>query len=397
MKAAHADALVSLAAHPVAWPMIRGLRRLGPTVRVPGLGLVVNDAALVRDVLVRDAEFTKNGPGSLAAQMTEVLGPHALANMDGPAHLALRGRIAELFSAAGARRLLSAFEAPLARLQDDLRAGRTIDLARFMRVLSGRVTFDMLGVTLPAGDGDEACLALFALGVRIAASLSLRVPSARALRAVRADHDRLTAHARTGWDAAAPSDVSLMSNLRQQGLTFEEARGVISLVFLAGTITTAASLPRIVALLADSGQLSGVRDRADGVARAVAEGLRFISPVPVTVRVAARDAALDGRRIGRGTRLVLLTCNAARDAALFPDPDRFDATRAHDPRARHLWFGAGVHFCLGFAVAQRELQMVLQALVAAPGTLVIEGRRRGGRALIPAYARLDIRLVPEPA
>ena len=395
MNAALADSLVNLAAHPIAWPLARALRRAGPAVHVPWLGLVINDAALARDVLVRGAEFTKNGRGSIAAQMTAALGPTALGNMDGDAHRALRATLADLFAPAEARRLLGGCEAPVVGLQEALGRGETVDLVRFMRVLSGRVTFGMLGIPLPADDPDAACLELLALGERIAAGISLRPGRVGMSEGMTRDCARLAALARAGYDGAA-SGGSLVARLRLLGLSVEEARGVISLVFLAGTITTAASLPRIVALLVDSGQQGAARGEG-GVARAVAEALRCIAPVPATVRIASCDTTLGGRKVAAGTRLVLLTCNAARDAALFPHPDRFDAGRVHDARARHLWYGAGAHFCLGFAVAQRQLGMMVEAVLCLGRPLEIAHRRPGGRGLVAAYRRLDVRLAPGPA
>jgi cytochrome P450 len=110
------------------------------------------------------------------------------------------------------------------------------------------------------------------------------------------------------------------------------------------------------------------------------------------MRIAHRAVELRGRSIKAGTRIVILTCNLARDANLFPDPDRFDAARVHDPRARHLWFGAGPHFCLGFAVAQLQLRLVLEALLAEPGELRIVRRKAARGVIVPAYARLDVQL-----
>ena len=152
------------------------------------------------------------------------------------------------------------------------------------------------------------------------------------------------------------------------------------------------SLPRIVALLVDSGQLAGLRGRPEAISRALAEGLRYVAPVPATVRIAARDTSVLGHDIGAGVRLVILTCNLTRDATLFPHPDQFDASRVHDPRARNLWYGAGPHFCLGFAVAQREMFLALEALVAEPGELRIVRRRVGMRRLLAGYSTLELRL-----
>lgn len=42
---------VNLAARPFAYPFLRGLARCGPVVRVPPLGVVVNDTSLAREVL----------------------------------------------------------------------------------------------------------------------------------------------------------------------------------------------------------------------------------------------------------------------------------------------------------------------------------------------------------
>jgi cytochrome P450 len=130
------------------------------------------------------------------------------------------------------------------------------------------------------------------------------------------------------------------------------------------------------------------------IPQAIAEGLRFITPLPATIRIATRDGRVGGRRIRAGERVVILTCNTARDAKLFPDPDRFDISRVHDPRARHLWYGAGPHFCFGFALAQRELHAVLETLALAPGMLRIVGRQASRGVLVPAFAHLHIRLDP---
>ena len=76
------------AAHPVAYPLLRGIRR--PVVRVPGLGVVVTDAALLRSVVMDTASFAKQGPGSPSDLWTPVLGPRVLLNMEGAEHAELR-------------------------------------------------------------------------------------------------------------------------------------------------------------------------------------------------------------------------------------------------------------------------------------------------------------------
>jgi len=386
------DLRVPFAAHPVAWTLARLARYGGPMLRVPGVGLIVNDAEVAHDVLHRDAEFVKRGRGGFSDIITQLFGPFALTNMDGDEHRRLRGMLGDLLSPANAALLLRAYEPPLQTLRATLAAGETVDLVRFMRVMSGRLTFDMMGVRPPGANADAAALALIALGERLSSALRTRPLAERERRSWRVEVERLAAFAQAGYDADDAPETSLVRRLRDRGLSFEEARGVLSLFFLGGTLTTAAALPRIFSLLVDSGQMVRLHAHPEQIPQAIAEGLRFITPLPATVRIATCDAQLGRCRVRAGERVVILTCNTARDAKLFPDPDRFDISRVHDPRARHLWYGAGPHFCFGFALAQRELQAVLAALAAAPGMLRIVRRQAARGVLLPAFARLDIRL-----
>lgn len=72
-----------LTAHPVAYPLLRAVARRGPAVRVPGVGMVVNDASVAREVLLDGGTFRKDGPGSPGDLWTPVLGPSVLLNMEG--------------------------------------------------------------------------------------------------------------------------------------------------------------------------------------------------------------------------------------------------------------------------------------------------------------------------
>ena len=126
------------------------------------------------------------------------------------------------------------------------------------------------------------------------------------------------------------------------------------------------------------------------MSQTVDEGLRYVTPLPGTVRIVRRDADVQGHKLAAGSRLVILTCNLSRDAKLFPDPDRFDIARSHDPRARRPWYGAGPHRCPGLNLAQRQLQAVLSAIVGAVSDLRIVKRRASFGALLPAYERLIV-------
>ena len=74
---------VQRGAHPLVYPAIRALRHRGPVVRVPGIGVVVSDAATARAVLLDSEHFSKVGPGAPAGLWPPVLGPSVLVGMAG--------------------------------------------------------------------------------------------------------------------------------------------------------------------------------------------------------------------------------------------------------------------------------------------------------------------------
>ena len=79
-----------------------------------------------------------------------------------------------------------------------------------------------------------------------------------------------------------------------------------------------------------------------------------------TWRIAKADVELAGQRIPAGALVVLLLGAANRDPARFPEPDRFNLDRR---AAGHLAFGAGVHACLGAALARLEVQTAIETLL----------------------------------
>jgi hypothetical protein len=83
---------------PLAYAILELSRRLGDVVRIPRIGYIVNDAEVAREVLTDGAHFDSHSPGSLGVLITQVLGPCALLNMDGPEHKDLKRRLMEVFS-----------------------------------------------------------------------------------------------------------------------------------------------------------------------------------------------------------------------------------------------------------------------------------------------------------
>lgn len=360
-----------LAAHPFAYPLMRLLARLGPVVRVPGLGVVVNDAALARAVLM-DERFRKDGPGSPGDLWTPVLGPSVLLNMEGPGHLALRRKLMPLFTTGYVSALVDdVLRGPLDDLSARLDRGETVDLVDAMRLMAGAVICRVIGL----GEVSEArARQLFADGERVVSMVSLRSRrlSDRQVAVARRVLDRIGDIAQAAYETGDESTV--MGRMRAQGLSVAEARGAAGAFFLTGTETVATFVPRLVALLHDHPTPVGDLDRV------IEEAMRVTTPTPLMLRSVAAPAHVGGTRVRPGDRVLIVTHNCAR--AYGP----FDPSRPHPPELRRLWFGAGPHFCIGYPLALAEIRAVASVLLSHRVRVV--RRRAARRVLIPTYEHL---------
>lgn len=359
-----------LAAHPFVYPLFRGLARLGPAVRVPGVGVVVNDAGLARAVLMDGETFRKDGPGSPGDLWTPVLGPSVLLNMEGDAHRELRRKLSELFTPGYAERLCARVLGPrLASLPARLAEG--VDLVDEMRVMAGAVICAVIGL-----DTDEAaCRRLFAEGEGIVSMVRLtsrRLSPAQVARA-RAVLEPLGDTAARAYHG---DESTVMGRMRVLGLSEAEARGAAGAFFLTGTETVATFVPRLIGLMYDSGA-SAPLDRA------IDEAMRVSTPTPVMLRSVHGRARIGPVRVAAGDRVVIATHNCCR---AYGD---FAPERAHPPELRRLWFGAGPHFCIGYPLALAEIRAVATVLLARP--LQVVRRRAAHGVLIPTYREFVVR------
>jgi cytochrome P450 len=115
-----------------------------------------------------------------------------------------------------------------------------------------------------------------------------------------------------------------------------------------------------VLLTAHPDQLAVLRAEPAHWPTAIDEMLRIDSPVQRTGRVAMRDAEVAGEQVPAGRFVVLMLGGANRDPVTFPEPERFDVTRAN--AGEHLAFSSGIHYCLGAGLARMEGEVALRAL-----------------------------------
>ena len=79
------------------------------------------------------------------------------------------------------------------------------------------------------------------------------------------------------------------------------------------------------------------------------------------ILIATTDLEMNGHRFPAKSSVITLLAAANRDPARYDDPDRLDITRADN---QHLTFSAGIHYCLGAALARLEGQVVFTDLAS---------------------------------
>ena len=126
-----------LSVSPIAYLGLRviGRRRVA---RLGRFGVVVNDPAIGRAILVDPARFRTVGPGTHGELIDQVLGPNALLNMDGADHERLRRTLGPLLAPNAAAGIVEASATePIEAAVEELRVGRPVDLVRLTRIMTG--------------------------------------------------------------------------------------------------------------------------------------------------------------------------------------------------------------------------------------------------------------------
>ena len=140
-----------------------------------------------------------------------------------------------------------------------------------------------------------------------------------------------------------------------------ELRSFFALLFPAGAETTTRSISGgMLAMMERPTEWQKLQAEPRLIKAAVEEIVRWSTPSAYKRRTATCDTVLHGRTIREGDKVTFWEMSANRDETVFEAP--FDFNVARTPN-KHLGFGAGVHFCLGAALARLELKIVFEELL----------------------------------
>ena len=144
------------------------------------------------------------------------------------------------------------------------------------------------------------------------------------------------------------------------------------------------------ALLHNPAQLAALRRDPALIGSAVEEMLRFDGPIQLNNRRLTAPMEIGGRAFPAGTLITIGIGAANRDAAEFPDPDRFDVSRKPN---RHVAFGHGDHVCVGMNVARMEGRIAMGALLRRFSSIELDGQpERDRRVRFRGFRKLPVRV-----
>jgi cytochrome P450 len=178
---------------------------------------------------------------------------------------------------------------------------------------------------------------------------------------------------------AAPADDFTSDLLRihladPEAISVDEITNIAYGLSFAGHETTTNLIANTVRRLLEHPDQWGLLVEDPGrIPGAVEEALRFDTSVVAWRRVTTEAVEIGGVPVPAGAKLLLLLGSANHDPAEFPEPERFDVTRAN--ARNHLAFGKGIHFCLGAALARLQGRIVLELLTSRlPALRLVPGQ-----------------------
>lgn len=213
---------------------------------------------------------------------------------------------------------------------------------------------------------------------------------------IRAANSELTEITRklTGSKRSDPGDDLITGLLAarhgNEVLTEDELVAQVMFLYIAGHETTVNLLANgILALVRNPRQARLLREDPALAVNAVEELVRYDTSVHLMRRITSQPVVVQDHRIPVGSFVVACLASANRDRAFWgPDADtlRLDRPDAH----RNVSFGAGIHYCLGAALARLEARVAFTRFVQRFPAATVEELRWNGRINLRGPAKLTL-------
>ena len=364
------------------YPEYERLRSSDPVHENPLGFWVVSTYDAVNDLLRsgHSVEERHVAPGPMQELAEEVYGDReermdglSMLDKDPPDHTRLRKLVSKAFTP----RSIAALEPEVERLVDqaldEMADAGKVDL---VEALAYPLPFTVITRMLGMPEADHARMRELA-GVVVRSLEPVVDPDA--FREILAADDELAAIAADVIERKRrePGDDLLTALIRAEDdgdvLDDDELVAQVLLLYIAGHETTVNLIANgTLALLRNPAQLALLRERPDLAGNAVEELLRYDSPVQMSRRITLEPYSGAGPEIPAGSFVIASLAAANRDPERW-GPDAAELRLDREDARAHLSFGAGVHHCLGAALARLEGRVALQRMVQRFPDLRLDG------------------------
>jgi len=192
----------------------------------------------------------------------------------------------------------------------------------------------------------------------------------------------------------APPQPDLISMLAHGEATRNMDRmeylGNLILLIVGGNDTTRNSITgSVLALHQNPDQNRILRDNPALIPNMVSETIRWQTPLAYMRRTALQDVEMGGKTIKKGDKVAMWYVSGNRDEEVIERPNDYWIER---PRVRqHLSFGFGIHRCVGNRLAELQLKIIWEEILARFPRLEVTGPpRRVYSSFVKGYEHLPV-------
>ena len=297
------------------------------------------------------------------------MGDPSLENMiflDPPRH----GQVRSIFMGALRPSLVRSLKPRFAQITDEfidemVPAGEVVDFVTTIGRVPAALMTDMVGVPREMREPFIEMVSAHLLAITITPDKD-PAEVARLTALVQKFHDycdELLAQRRA--EGGAGEDlISVVVRSELDGKPVPRSHAIVFIThFVSAGETTRALLSHLaVALGQRPDQRALLLERPELLPNALEETLRFYPVNWTGCRTATQDIEIGGQLIKAGDYVVMAYAAANRDPDAYPDPDRYDITRAFDND--HLGFGHGEHSCPGALLARVDSNAIWERVLA---------------------------------